>query len=309
MSAGLLNYDWMMSVKERPWHGIGTVVNDAPTSDEAIRIAKLDWQVSQEPIFVNGKIVEGVYANVRSDTQEVLGIVKNKYRVYQNDESFRFVDSIVGNKEVPCRYETCGSLFDGRRVFMLVKLPNHELVGDDVENYLFFTNSHDGSSSFMAGMTNVRVVCNNTLQMAVRGASRMWKCKHTDSIKERVDQAREALGLAVKYLDSIQEVADDMANKQIDATRFFETLRERNILQAGEKTVDRVIGRIQTIYEETDNIERFRGTAWGMYNAVADYVSNSVPLRRTDNTEQNRLVQFFDGSRLLHESQRILMSA
>ena len=101
MSAGLLSYDWMLSVKERPWHGIGTVVNDAPTSDEAIKIAKLDWQVSQEPIYGNGKVVEGVYANVRSDTQDVLGIVKSKYRIYQNDESFSFVDDIVSMNDIP----------------------------------------------------------------------------------------------------------------------------------------------------------------------------------------------------------------
>ena len=309
MSAGLLSYDWMLSVKERPWHGIGTVVNDAPTSDEAIKIAKLDWQVSQEPIYVNGKVVEGVYANVRSDTQDVLGIVKSKYRIYQNSESFSFVDAIVGNKEVPCKYETCGSLFNGKRVFMLVKLPNNLLVGDDVENYMFFTNSHDGSSSFLAGMTNVRVVCNNTLQMAVKGSPRVWRCKHTDSLKERVAQAKESLGLAVQYLDSIQEVADNMASKHINAEKFFKTLRETNPTNASDKSLDKLVDRIYTIYDETDNLANFKGTAWGVYNAVADYVSNSVPLRKTSSTEQNRLVQFFDGNQLLSETQRILMSA
>lgn len=304
-----MDYDWMLSVKERPWHGIGTVVEDAPTSDEAIKIAKLDWEVKQYPIYSNGKKIDGMYANIREDINEPLGVVRGRYRIYQNIESFKFVDEIVGNKEVPCRYETCGSLFNGRRVFMLVKLPNQKLVGDDVENYLFFTNSHDGSSAFLAGMTNVRVVCNNTLQMAVKGAQRVWKCRHTDSLEGRVQQAKESLGLAVKYLSSIQDVAEKMASKKVDANAFFKILEEKNPMNNSDKSLDKILDRINTIYQEKDDLVNFKGTAWGLYNAVADYVSNSVPLRNTDKAAQNRLVTFFDGSTLLQTSQNILMAA
>lgn len=309
MSAGLLDYDWMMSVQERPWHGIGTVVEDAPTSDEAIRIAKLDWEVKQYPVVANGKEVPGVYANVREDINECLGIVRGRYRIYQNTESFKFVDDIVGNKEIPCKYETCGSLFNGKRVFMLVKLPNQMLVGDDVENYLFFTNSHDGSSSFLAGMTNVRVVCNNTLQMAVKGSPRMWKCRHTDSLEGRVQQAKESLGLAVKYLDSIQDVAEEMASKKVSIDSFLKSFEEANPFKTSDKGLDKITDRIHTIYTEKDDLQNFKGTAWGIYNAVADYVSNSVPLRNTSKAQQNKLVTFFDGSALLEASQKILMAA
>ena len=309
MSAGLFDYDWMLSTKERPWHGIGTIVQDAPTSDDAIRIAKLDWEVKQYPVYSNGKKIEGVYANIREDINEPLGVVKGKYRIYQNMESFKFVDDIVGNKEVPCRYETCGSLFNGKRVFMLVKLPNKMLVGDDVENYLFFTNSHDGSSAFLAGMTNVRVVCNNTLQMAVKGSPRMWKCRHTNSLEGRIQQAKESLGLAVKYLDSISEVADEMASKKVDMYRFIKTLEEVNPTHASDKSMDIITDRIHTIYNQKDDLQNFKGTAWGIYNAVADYVSNTMPLRKTPKMEQNRLVGFFDGNVLLETTQKILMAA
>ena len=309
MSAGLLNYDWMLSTRERPWHGIGTVVEDAPTSDDAIKIAKLDWEVKQYPIVANGKVIPGMYANVREDINEALGVVKGRYRIYQNLESFKFVDEIVGNKEVPCRYETCGSLFNGKRVFMLVRLPNQLLVGDDVENYLFFTNSHDGSSSFLAGMTNVRVVCNNTLQMAVKGAQRVWKCKHTNSLEGRVQQAKESLGLAVKYLSSIQDVADDMASKKTTIDSFLKKLEEINPLNNSDKGMDKITDRIYTIYREKDDLQNFQGTAWGVYNAVADFVSNTVPLRNTSRAAENRLVSFFDGNNLLETAQRILMAA
>lgn len=309
MSHGLMNYDWMLSTKERPWHGIGTVVQDAPTSDEAIKIAKLDWEVKQYPVVANGKEIPNMYANVREDTNECLGVVKSRYRIYQNTESFKFVDEIVGNKEIPCTYETCGSLFNGRRVFMLVKLPNQLLVGDDVENYLFFTNSHDGSSAFLAGMTNVRVVCNNTLQMAVKGAQRVWRCRHTDSLTGRVQQAKESLGLAMKYMSSIQDVAEDMASKKVTIDSFIKTLEKSNPLHSSDKMMDKVTEHILTIYNEKDDLQNFKGTAWGIYNAVADYVSNSVPFRNTKKAEQNRLVSVFDGNALLEASQRILMVA
>ena len=84
MAAGLLQYDWMLSAKEKPWHGIGTVVEEAPTSDDAIRIAKLDWTVEQFPVYANGNPIQDVFANVRSDTNEALGIVRNRYKIIQN---------------------------------------------------------------------------------------------------------------------------------------------------------------------------------------------------------------------------------
>lgn len=92
MAHGLYENDWMLSTKQRPWHGIGTVVQDAPTSEDAIRIAKLNWTVEQFPIYANGKEIAGMFANVRSDTNETLGVVRNRYKIVQNNEAFNFVD-------------------------------------------------------------------------------------------------------------------------------------------------------------------------------------------------------------------------
>ncbi len=309
MASELLQYDWMMSTKEKPWHGIGTVVQDAPTSADAIKIAKLDWEVKQYPIYANNNKVEGMYANIREDINLPLGVVKGRYRIYQNEESFKFIDEIVGNKEIECHYETCGSLFNGKRVFMCVKLPNSTILGDDTENYLFFTNSHDGTSSFVAGMSNIRVVCNNTLQLAIKGAKRMWKCRHTDSLEGRVQQAKESLGLAIHYLDSVEETAEELANKKMHVDYFLKVLEETNPLHSSEKTFDIISDRIRTIHNEKDDLANFRNNGWGIYNAVADYVSNTAPIRNTKNAQSNRLETFFDGSKLLEATQRILMVA
>ena len=156
-----------------------------------------------------------MFANVRSDTNESLGVVKSRYNVLQNVDAFNFIDDIIENNSgTECKYETAGSLFNGRRVFMLVRLPNQKLVGDDVENYMFFTNSHDGTSALLAGITNVRVVCNNTLQMAIEGASRTWKCHHTKNLEGRKKEAAESLGLAVKYISGLDKTAREMATRK-----------------------------------------------------------------------------------------------
>ena len=307
MAHGLFEYDWMLSAKERPWHGIGTVVEEAPTSENAIRIARLDWTVDQFPVFANGNEIPGYFANVRSDTNEALGVVRNRYKIVQNTEAFDFVDGIVANKHLECRYETAGSLFNGRRIFLLVKLPNKDLLGDLVENYLFFTNSHDGSSALTAGITNVRVVCNNTLQMALEGASRIWRCRHTTNIEGKKQQAKEALGMAVKYMEGMEKTAWRMASKKINEEAFFRKLFEVDGHKDDSK--EKMIERIHIIYNEKDDLQNFKGTAWGMYNAVADFVSNTEPLRKTKNFNDNRLVEFFDGSKLLETTQDILMVA
>lgn len=308
MSAGLEQFDWMMSVKERPWHGIGTVVDTAPCSADALKIAKLDWTVEQFPVYANGKEIPNVFANIRSDTNELLGVVKSRYNVLQNTDAFNFVDDIIeNNSDVECRYETAGSLFNGRRVFMLVRLPDQKLVGDDVENYMFFTNSHDGTSALLAGITNVRVVCNNTLQMAIKGAPRTWKCHHTKNLEARKHEAETALGLAVKYIYNLDTTAQELAQKKINEEAFFRKLFDK-YQNRSEKSMEQMVERIHYLYTEKDDLQNFRGSAWGMYNAVSDFVSNSVPQRETEFGSHRKLEKFFDGNRLLALTQEILVA-
>lgn len=311
MSAELLQYDWMLSAKERPWHGIGTIVEEAPTSEDAIRIAKLDWNVEQVPVMANGTEIPGYFCNIRSDINMPLGVVKNRYKIVQNTEAFDFVDGIIENSHgIECRYETAGSLYNGKKIFLLVRLPNKEILGDDVENYLFFTNSHDGSSALTAGITNVRVVCNNTLQLALKNAERIWHCRHTVSIDSKKQQAREALGMAVKYIDKMEETAEELAMKKVNEEAFFRQLFETpKITWLGDKNKEQLIERLHIIYNEKDDLQNFKGTAWGMYNAVADFCSNTIPFRNTSTIKESKMNDFFGGHRLLEVTQDLLMVA
>jgi phage/plasmid-like protein (TIGR03299 family) len=303
--------DWMLYTGEKPWHGIGTYVQDAPTSEDALRIAHLDWSVIQEPIFAAKKEVPGYFANVRSDTQETLGIVQGRYQIQQNAESFDFVDEIINNSQgVQARYETAGSLFNGRRVFLLVRLPEETILGDKIENFLYFTNSHDGSSPVMAGISNVRVVCNNTLQLAINKAERTWKARHTSSMNSKAELAAYNLGLAVKYVSSINEEAEAMAAKKVSKNNFIKLFKPALVKSgSSEKSADTIVERIIDIANRKKDLVDFKNTGWGWYQAVADLSSNTKPLRMTENYEINKLVDFFDGNKTLGLAQKVLMAA
>lgn len=193
----------MFSVREKPWHGLGTIVAEAPTSQEALQVAGLNWNVIQKDIMTaeGGGIIQGFKANVRDSDGSVLGIVTDRYRVVQNTEAFAFTDTLLGEG---VRYETAGSLQNGRRTWMLARLPQQYIInGEEITPYLVFMNSHDGSGAIKVAMTPVRVVCNNTLNLALSTAKRSWSCNHTGDIAGKLDEARDTLFLARQYMSEL----------------------------------------------------------------------------------------------------------
>lgn len=178
------NVENMFYVRETPWHGLGTRVMEAPDSKNALIMAGLDWKVIQEPIYTDqGEVISGYKANVRDSDRRVLGVVTNKYKVIQNDEAFAFTDSLLGEG---VRYETAGSLQGGRRVWMLARLPHEYIIsGERISPFLVFSNTHDGSGAIKVALTPVRVVCCNTLNLALNTAKRSWSMIHTGDIRKR----------------------------------------------------------------------------------------------------------------------------
>lgn len=166
------NVESMFYVREKPWHGLGTMVMEAPDSEAALTLAGLNWNVIQKNIKTvdGGNIISGFKANVRDSDNSVLGIVTDRYKVVQNMEAFAFTDALLGEG---VRYETAGSLQNGRRTWMLARLPHQYIInGEEITPYLVFMNSHDGSGSIKVAMTPVRVVCQNTLNLALATAKR-----------------------------------------------------------------------------------------------------------------------------------------
>ena len=203
----------MMYVREVPWHGLGTKVNEAPTSKEAIKLAGLDWNVNPTVIYdANGKEISGYKANMRDSDQSILGIVSDRYQIVQNSEAFEFTDSLLDEGVV---YETAGSLRDGKQIWLLARMPSTTILGDDVDPYLCFTNTFDGSGAIKVCMTPVRVVCNNTLNLALETTKRSWSTRHIGDLAGKLHQAKETLGLAQEYMKKLDEDADRLANTKL----------------------------------------------------------------------------------------------
>lgn len=176
------NVETMFSVRVTPWHGLGEIIQEAPTSDDAIRIAGLDWRVIQSELICkeNGQVIDGFKVNIRDTDKKTLGIVTDRYKIVQNSEAFAFTDALLGEG---VRYETAGSLASGRRVWMLAKLEDRIITDELIEPYLVFTNSHDGTGAVRVAITPVRVVCQNTLNLALQTAERQWSCAHKGDIQ------------------------------------------------------------------------------------------------------------------------------
>jgi len=166
-----------------------------------LRFAGLDWSVRQEPVYnARGGVISGYKSNVRDTDGSVLGIVGDRYKVVQNIDAFNFTDDLIGGD---VRYETAGSLRDGKQIWLLAKMPARRVASDDVEPYLCFTNSHDGGGGLKVCMTPIRVVCNNTLNLALGSAKRIWSMRHTENIRERMQEARDCLALADEYMSGL----------------------------------------------------------------------------------------------------------
>lgn len=298
----------MVYTREKPWHGLGTKVEEAPTSADALRLAGLYWRVEQKNIqLCGGSKVPGYKANVRSTDGKVLGVVSDRYRIVQNADAFEFTDSIIGGD---VRYETAGSLNGGKKIWLLAKLPETEIAGDKTEPYLCFSNTHDGSGAVRVCMTPIRVVCNNTLNLALDSAKRAWSVRHTGSLQSKMHEARACLRIANRYMGALAEKADRMANTTITRDQLNRILDE--LFPVDDHTTEREKQNIKKLRDEymvcyfAPDLVKFRDTAWGAYNAMSDMITHNAPLRKTENYRENNWGRLMDGHVMMDKMAALL---
>ncbi len=281
----------------KPWHGLGTSVEEALNSKEALRLSGLDWKVDSKPLFVDGIEVPGYKANVRITDGAILDVVSDRYKIVQNEEAFDFTDGLIGGD---VRYETAGSLFGGKRTFILARLPKVQILGDDVCPYICFTNGFNKAYSIKAVCTPVRVVCNNTLSFALNNAQRSWSTKHVGDMTSKLEQARESLGLAQKYMKELEVTAEKLAETKVSDDEVRSVIN--NIFVSNEKDSER---KLKNIEDQKDNfmicmlapdIAKFRGTAWGTVQAASDYFTHKAPKRATESYRERNFANILDGN-------------
>ena len=288
--------------KVSPWARLNTTfVKEAQSSAEAMKLAKLDYDVLQEPIFDgNARHVRGYRLNRKSDDGRILGLVSDRYRVVQNTDAFAFTDGLLGPN---CHYENAGSANGFKTVWLQAKLTPRTVLGDKYDNFLFFKNSFDGKGAVKVCVTPVRVVCDNMLNLAIRRAKRVFSIRHTGDIAGKIKEADMTLKLSEEYLTEVNEDYIRLARIRINAERVNKIWEE--LFPIDKDASDREIGNalhqreaVRNAYN-ADDLANFRGTAFGVVNAVSDMVSHSEPLRMTDSYYGNLFDKVTNGHPLL----------
>ena len=307
------NVESMFYTREKPWHGLGTKVEEAPTSADALYLAGLDWKVVQEHIFTEtGDTILGYRVNVRDSDRKVLGVVSERYKIIQNSEAFAFTDTLLGNG---VRYETAGSLQDGRRVWLLARLPREYIIaGERISPYLVFSNSHDGSGAVKVALTPIRVVCNNTLNLALGTASRSWSMVHTGNIRDKIQEAKDTLFMAEEYMDSLGKEFERLRRQMItdgQVREYVEQLlpMEKNASPVQSKNIKNLREDMMCRYYDAPDLQGIGNNAYRFINAVSDFATHSRPLRRTANYNENLFMRTMDGNPVIDRAYQLVNAA
>lgn len=278
---------------EAAWHRLGVNVADAQKSEDAIKLANLDWTVSKEPCFaeLDGTRIEipDRFAVVRSDTKAALGVVGNFYEPFQNAACFEFIDGIIGDSGAD--FETAGAIDGGKRVWMMARLPREICVaGDDVVNpYVLITNSHDGTSSARVIPTTVRVVCNNTLNLALRQNDRKGeglKLWHSESLQSKLAAAKKSLGVVLTRVEKFELESQALAKRsmsQNDLAKYFVGL----CADKAEKTQQKMMETfLENLSNERNSMKGIEGSAWAAYNAASEFADHQMKVNGTTDDER-----------------------
>lgn len=346
-------------VKGAPFRFKGAInVEDCHSSAEVMEKANLAWSVEkcemyanmpsnidisvgvEEDTFIenttNGprmlRKCQNAYGIYRTDLNIPLGLVKERYEPVQNLDAFKFFDTAIGKNEAI--WQTAGSFGYGERIFVSAKLPDTILVnGDPVDNYLVFTNSHDGSSGVKILFTPIRVICQNTLNAAIRTAQNYVSFRHTQSVHKNIDIAHEILGITRKQIEIVNEAYNAMNKVKVNDTKAIELMAnvifseaELNRLKQTNHTPIQVAQRyyyaindaelstqkvniltkMVDYYHSGPGQKEIIGTGWGVYGAITGYYSN------IDNTEKEKRMDtllYGDRSRKIQQAGEYILQA
>ena len=288
----------MMYFGETPWHNLGKKLDRPATASEAIEAAGLGFQVDKMPLKIESLNipVQNHYATVRTDTMDILGVVGSRYTPIQNKDAFSTFDALVG--EGQAIYHTAGALGKGERIWILAKLPDYIRVrGDDiVGKYLLLTNTHDGSSTVSVKLTPIRVVCENTLSVALSGTEQQVHIRHTMQAGEKLKGAHEILGLSNKLFEVVGRYYTNMSFKEINAVmlnQYVNKVFPLPLFPMHASYMKATHEKIIELYETGVGSEMAEGTLWGAYNAVTEYVDH---YRLESRSDSMRLKSMWYGS-------------
>lgn len=312
------------------WHQLGTTLDHSFTAEEAMAEGLLGgWNVRKVPLLAEigqrkrVKTTKGVSYSLGKETVAISGMnavvrdnpvrkgqvdvlgkygVSDTYKIIQNEEHAGLLNALV--EESGAHFETAGSLYGGRQVFITMRLPGHINVGgvDPVDNYIAAINSHDGSMAFTLMVTPVRIVCANTLNMAFSNNSHQFRIRHTSGAEAAMHtQARQALDLTFNYLDGFQEEADRLINTVLTEAQF-EDIIQRNFgapddaAAASVTRCDKKLDEMMGLFAEAQTQQGIRNTAWAGLNALTEWADHFAPTRGDDRDNSRAAKALLDPS-------------
>lgn len=300
------NINSMFYTGEKPWHNLGTKLDNAATSQEAIDAAKLGWNVKKHPIHttVQGEFitVPDKFAVVREDTKAVLGVVGDVYKPLQNRDAFKFFDAIVGEKAA--MYHTAGALGIGERVWILAKLPGYiRTTGEDItEKFLLLSNSHDGTGAVTVMFTPIRVVCQNTLNIALSENANKAKLRHTMTLGYRIEEVRKTLGILNNRFTMFEDLSRKMAATPVN---FREYVKTAGILPKEDdkdmsSRASNIMDELSRLFEygKGNNLPGVKGSVWAGFNAVTEYVDHRRSTKGDESENRAKSLLFGSGANM-----------
>jgi phage/plasmid-like protein (TIGR03299 family) len=311
----------LFSAREIPWHGLGVITDDVLTAADAIKTAGLDWAVRKKQLFTaddapvppirvqakNGKWVDvpagefikaekvfDKFAVQRLSDGAHLGCgLGPDYETFQNVEAFDLFDAVVDDGSA--KYETAGALFDGKVVFILARLDRDITVaGDKMVPYLLLLTSHDGSTALRMLTTPVRVVCANTMRMALGKHETSWSVRHTQNMKGRVQEVRNALQLSWKYYDEFEAEVERLMNQPVADKQVEDILGKVFPKKSADVLPEKALA-VRGLYETAGTIGKFKGTGWGLLNAVNEWELWASPTRDEDKRLERQAREIVSG--------------
>jgi len=282
-----------------PWHGLGTVVNGLATAQEALTLAHLNWQVAGMPVAVNGKELKFPNGDrtdswqgiCRTDTGDCLGVMRGQYQPIQNHEAFSFFDNLIGQGRAV--YDTAGALRGGKQVWLLAKVDGSiKINGDEHRQYGLMLTSHDGSYALQVQWVTERVVCANTLSIAMNGASNSCKIRHCRNWKDSEAEAARVMGLGEHYFAGVQAALSGLNEKLLTPAQMDSFSKLLLPVKSDEKESTRnanIRAEINTLFGRgAGNVGASR---WDALQAVTDYADHGMTLRGNNSTRLESALQ------------------
>jgi len=303
--------------KEKLHTGFGEHVVNASSYDDVLVQAGLNWSVSAVPtaaIDVDGSIITipGRNTIIRNEDKKPLGIVSDKYKIVNNEDAFAFTESLFLSKEI--EFIRGGSYHGGSATWLEAKVTGtYSIMGDDVDCYLIFMNTHDGTGSVRCMILPERVVCSNALNFPLKSQSRNWRCAHNGDPLRKIEEARDVLLAGSTYMKHLTAECERLQRINIPYEQIIPLINrllpidEKNMTDKQKENQEVRRANLLDVFLSKDDLQSFGSTGYKFISAVADYADH-VDGRNTVNANMNRFMYVANGHYLVDMAYNLVNS-